>query len=62
MLARTTPGSHKDKVMGSSPLYAAPEVVTAFGGGAGVLRPSMDTYSVGLVALQACTCTKLMCV
>lgn len=47
------PGSHKDKVMGCTPLYAAPEVVTGLmTADAAVMRPSMDTYAVGLVALQ----------
>ena len=39
--------------MGCTPLYAAPEVVTGFmTADAAVMRPSMDTYAVGLVALQ----------
>lgn len=47
------PGSHKDKATGYTPLYAAPEVVSGFmTASPAVVRPSMDTYSVGLVALQ----------
>lgn len=46
-------GSHKDKVMGFTSLYAAPEVVSGFlTSNPGIFRPTMDTYSVGLVALQ----------
>lgn len=47
-------GSHEAKLAGCTPEYAAPEVVSSCTAGAdpGVLRPLMDTYSVGLVALQ----------
>lgn len=51
----TPTGSHAAKLAGCTPEYAAPEVVSSCmlgGADLGVLRPSMDTYSMGLVALQ----------